>query len=61
MRALRTSGQRGRVALCVSGVVLQDLFAKEEPQLGERIGLRYLGTHATKGYKRFALIVDRGE
>jgi hypothetical protein len=50
----------GRVTVWLSALVLQDLFAKQQPEVGEQIGLRYLGKHPAKGYKRFALIVDRG-
>jgi hypothetical protein len=47
------------VTIWLSAVVLQSLFEEEQPQVGDRIGLRYLGLHPTKGYKRYALLVDR--
>jgi hypothetical protein len=51
----------GRVAVWLSLTVLLDLFKKEKPQVGERIGLKYLGRDEAKGYHRYRLIVDRAE
>ena len=50
-----------RVSLWLSSVVLLSLFEREKPRPGEKVGLRYLGKHPTKNYKRFALVVDRPE
>ncbi|MEJ5370251.1 MAG: hypothetical protein WHT08_18220 [Bryobacteraceae bacterium] len=50
-----------RVAIWLSSTVLLDLFKRERPQVGERIGLRYQGKHPEHGYHRYRLIVDRDE
>jgi hypothetical protein len=50
-----------RVSLWLSSVVLLSLFEREKPRIGERIGLKFLGKHPVKGYKRFSLLVDRPE
>lgn len=50
-----------RVAVWQNSVVLESLFATEDPKPGEKIGLRYLGKHPEKNYKKFRLIVDRAE
>lgn len=50
-----------RVSLWLSSTVLLGLFREHRPKTGERIGLRFLGKHPTKNYKRYALIVDRPE
>lgn len=51
------NGQRWTVWL--SSTVLLELFKRERPQVGERIGLKYLGKHPEHGYHRYRLIVDR--
>jgi len=69
------SGQYGEVAVCtiaeeetgecvavwLSSAVLLSLFKRHKPKVGERIGLKYGGTHPEKGYKLYALVVDRPE
>lgn len=48
-----------RVSLWINSTVLLSLFERDKPKVGERIGLRYLGKHAAKGYRRYHLVVDR--
>lgn len=48
----------GKCSLWLSSIVLLDLFKRERPKVGERIGVRYLGKHE-KGYRRWSLVVDR--
>lgn len=48
-----------RVSLWLSSTVLLDLFKRDKPKVGERIGVRYLGKHPEKKYRRWALVVDR--
>jgi len=50
-----------RVSLWLNSTVLLSLFERERPKVGEQIGIKYLGKHPDKGYKRFALLVDRDE
>lgn len=50
-----------KVSLWISSTVLLALFQRENPRVGERIGVRYLGKHETKGYRKWSLIVDRPE
>jgi hypothetical protein len=50
-----------RVSVWLSSTVLLSQFREQKPKVGERVGIRYLGKHPDKGYKRFALLVDRGE
>jgi hypothetical protein len=52
-------GGQGSVSLWLSSVVLRSLFMREQPRVGERIGVSYQGKHPTKGYHRWALVVDR--
>jgi hypothetical protein len=40
--------------------VAKSELAKLRPKAGERIGVRYLGTHA-KGYENWRVVLDRGE
>lgn len=48
-----------RVSLWLSSTVLLSLFDMRKPLVGERIGLKYLGKHETKGYHRYHLVVER--
>jgi hypothetical protein len=48
-------------SLWLSSTVLLDLFQRQKPKPGERIGLKYLGKNQEKGYHRYHLIVDRPE
>lgn len=50
-----------KVSLWLSSTVLLDLFRRYEPKVGEKIGLKYLGKDARKGYHRYRLVVDRDE
>jgi hypothetical protein len=50
-----------RLSVWLSSTVLLSEFDRAKPRPGERVGLKYGGKHPTKGYKRFRLIVDRGE
>lgn len=50
-----------RVSLWLNSTVLLGQFEREKPKVGERVGIRFLGKHPDKGYKRFTLIVDRAE
>ena len=47
------------VSVWLSWKVLQEKFRELRPQAGERIGIRRL-PDAEKGYRRFAMLVDRG-
>ena len=47
------------VSIWLSSTVLLDVFRRERPAIGERIALKYLGKHPTRGYHRYHLIVDR--
>jgi len=58
---LLEKGDGSRVSVWLSSCVLLSLFERERPRVGERIGLKFLGRHETKGYKKFGLIVDREE
>lgn len=49
------------VSVWLSSTVLLSLFQQHRPKVGERIGLRYLGKHPEKGYRRYVLLVDRPE
>jgi len=49
------------VAVWLSSAVLLSLYKRHKPKVGERIGLKYGGTHPEKGYKLYALVVDRPE
>jgi hypothetical protein len=49
----------GAVSVWLSSHVLLALFEREKPRVGERIGISYQGKHPTKGYHRYALVVDR--
>ena len=49
------------MAVWLSSAVLLSLFKRHKPRVGERIGLKYAGTHPEKGYKLYALVVDRPE
>ncbi len=53
----RDNGEQRTVWL--SSRVLLALFDEQQPQIGERIGLKYAGRHPEKGYHRYALLVDR--
>jgi hypothetical protein len=48
-----------RVSVWLSNTVLLNEFARLKPKPGERIGLKYLGTHRERRYHRFRLLVDR--
>jgi hypothetical protein len=48
-----------RVSVWLSSTVLLDLFRKERPKVGERVGIKSLGKHPEKGYRRWSLVVDR--
>jgi hypothetical protein len=41
-----------RVSLWLSNTVLLDLFGKHKPQVGEKIGLKYLGKDEEKRFCR---------
>ena len=45
-------------AVWLSHKVLFEEFKRQRPQIGERVGIRQL-SDAEKGYKRYAVIVDR--
>jgi hypothetical protein len=47
------------VAIWFNAVVLETLFKQEDPQIGDRLGLRFLGKHPEKQYKRFKMVIDR--
>jgi hypothetical protein len=49
------------VSVWLSSTVLLALFRQHRPKVGERIGVRYLGKHPEKGYRRYVLLVDRPE
>jgi hypothetical protein len=54
--------EAGRVAVWLGNVGLLGLFQREQPRIGDRLGLRFLGTVTTKAgrpCKRYHLIVDR--
>ena len=55
----RSNGER--VSLWLSSTVLLACFQQQKPKVGERIGLKYLGKHPEKGYRRYRLVVDREE
>jgi hypothetical protein len=48
-----------KVSVWLSSRVLLDLFQRQKPKPGERIGRKYLGKDADKGYHRDCLVVDR--
>ena len=47
------------VSLWLSSTSLLSLFARHQPQLGERIDVRYRGRAPDHDYQRWRLIVDR--
>ena len=49
----------GRLAIWISSTVLKGEFSEHKPKVGERLGIKYLGPHATKNYHRYRLVVDR--
>ncbi|MBM4043659.1 MAG: hypothetical protein FJ279_00945 [Planctomycetes bacterium] len=49
-----------RVSVWLSSTVLLSEFRRLRPKPGERIGLKYEGKDADKGYHRYKLLVDRG-
>ena len=50
-----------RLSVWLSSTVLLNEFARLKPKVGERIGIKYLGMHAERGYHRWRLVVDREE
>lgn len=56
---LLTQDDGERVSLWLSSTVLLNLFEQHKPKPGGRIGLKYLGKDADKGYHRYRLVVDR--
>jgi hypothetical protein len=52
-----TTGEK--VSVWLWHLVLRDLFDREHPAIGERVGLMYLGKHESKDYHRYRLMVDR--
>jgi hypothetical protein len=59
MVAAEETGEK--VSIWLSSTVLLNLFDRHKPRPGERIGLKYLGKDAEKGYHRYRLLVDRPE
>ena len=43
----------------ISTTVLAAKFQALKPKVGERVGIKYLGKHATKDYKLWVMRVDR--
>lgn len=43
------------------GTVLQGEIAKQDPQVGDKVGLKFLGVPAGKEYKLYKLVVIPGE
>jgi hypothetical protein len=41
--------------------VAKSRLAELRPRVGERLGVKYLGSHATKGYELYKVVVDRPE
>jgi hypothetical protein len=39
-------------------VVLRDELAQQRPRRGDRIGIRYLGRDADRGYERYRVVVE---
>jgi hypothetical protein len=50
-----------KVTVWLSSTVLLDLFQKQKPRPGERVGVRYLGRDKAKGYHKYHLVIDRPE
>jgi len=48
-----------RVAVWLSHTVLLEQFKKQEPEPGERVGIKYHGPHPEKKYEQYTLKVDR--
>lgn len=57
--AIVERGDGSRVSVWLSSTVLLALFQQEKPKVGERVGIKCLGKHPEKGYRRWSLIVDR--
>jgi hypothetical protein len=52
-------GQPFHLGISFAHAVLRDLFKQQRPRRGERIGVKRLRGHETKGCTRYVLRVDR--
>lgn len=59
--AVVETDDHARFCVWLSSTVLKGCFDQENPEPGDRVGIRYNGRHETKGYHLYALVVDRGE
>jgi hypothetical protein len=48
-----------RVQVFLTPKVLQNLWIREAPEPGNRVGIRFLGIPAGKTWRNFSLVVDR--
>lgn len=46
-----------RLAVWLGKTVLKNEFQRQRPQVGDRVGIRYLGKHP-KGYRNFSMMVE---
>jgi len=51
--------ETGELTAILCGAVIQSEREKQNIQVGERVGIKYLGDE--KGYKNFIVMVDRAE